>query len=242
MPSLRTTASLLGTPLLAALILSGCSGSDDASDQPAASQQQLTPSFQVSSPNFQDNTYPRVRIPKKNSCYGANLSPPLDWSEVPDGTMSFALIAEDIDHQAGTWALWVLYNIPPDVTELAEGIPTSTQVLPDGTTQGTNDDRQPGYNGPCPPPNLFEVDIGDPGVASGTAAPHAYYFRLYALDAELDLAPGASKAELVSAMEGHILARADTVGKHTTKAVGRETQAMKESQTPRAGPSPTRTP
>ena len=209
----RVLVSISG--LLLALVAWGCSGADDA-DQPAAAQgadeQRLSTSgFQVTSPNFQESVYPRVRIPKNNTCFGDNLSPRLDWSEQPEGTKSLALIAENVDHQTGVWVLWVLYNIPAGTTELPEGISTSTEVLPDGTTQGTNDKSAIGYYGPCPPPNVqtrssaYHVEL-DP--------PHRYFFRLYALDAEMDLAPGASKAQLLSAMEGHILAQANTMGRY----------------------------
>ena len=149
MPSFRTTARLLGTALLAALIVSGCSGSDDASDQPAAAQQQLTPGFQVASPNFQESAYPRVRIPKKNSCYGENVSPPFDWSGAPSGTRRLAFIAEDIDHQAGTWALWVLYNIPTDVTELAEGFPPARPCCTTAQFKGPTTTDNPGITSPA---------------------------------------------------------------------------------------------
>ena len=207
MPDRRTIAALCG--LLLGIVIWGCSGSDNGGRQ-AAAEQPSASSFQITSPNFTE-TRPRVRIPPRNTCYGDNLSPPLEWSGAPDGTNSFALIAEDIDHATGIWVHWVLFNIPGDVTELSEGIPTSTPELPDGTTQGTNDDKQPGYFGACPPRRVIPYSSvpvqGEPA--------HRYYFRLYALDSEVGLEPGSTKAELVSAMEGHILAQAETVGKYT---------------------------
>ena len=207
MPYLRTIAALCG--LLVAVVMWGCSGADDEG-QRAAAEQPSASSFQVASPNFTE-TRPRVRIPPKNTGYGDNLSPPLEWSGAPDGTNSFALIAEDVDHSTGVWVHWVLYNIPAGVSELSEGLSTSTPELPDGTTQGTNDDKQPGYSGACPPRRVIPYSSvpvqGEPA--------HRYYFRLYALDSDVDLAPGATKAELVSAMDGHILAQAETVGRYT---------------------------
>ena len=133
--------------------------------------------------------------------------------------------------------LWVLYNIPSDTTGLPEAISTSTEVLPDGTTQGTNDNKNIGYEGPCPPALVFSMRhtpsgaVGDP--------PHRFYFRLYALDTDLALASGATRNELLSAMDGHILAQANTMGKYTTPRIVKETLEMKESltQTPLAGPS-----
>ena len=117
-----------------------------------------------------------------------------------------------MDHATGIWIHWVLYNIPPDVAWLAEGVSSSTDVLPDGTTQGTNDYKTIGYNGPCPPPPTITYRAGYWSKLPGD--PHRYYFRLYALDAQIGLASGATKAELVSAIEGHVLAQADTRGKY----------------------------
>src|SRR3989339_549945 len=129
-------------------------------------------------------------IPKKYTCSGENISPPLSWSSVPDGTMSLALICDDPDAPGGTFVHWVIFNIPPDVQELEGGIETGTEELEDGTIQGTNDFGEIGYGGPCPP--------------SGT---HRYYFKLYALDTQLDLDSESGKPELISAMKGHILAK-----------------------------------
>ena len=196
----------------------GCSGSDDsATDQPAAAQvdaqQHLSTSgFRLDTTSFQEKVRPYVRIPLQHTCLEGNTSPPLNWNEAPPGTKSLALIAEDADHHTGTWVHWVLYNIPAGTTELPEGISTSTAVLPDGTTQGTNDNRNIGYNGPCPPPN---VQAYQSALIKKLDPPHRYYFRLYALDADLDLAPGANKSELLDAMEGHILGQANTMGKYT---------------------------
>jgi Raf kinase inhibitor-like YbhB/YbcL family protein len=135
-------------------------------------------------------------IPAKYTCDGMDVSPPLEWSQVPEGTESFALICDDPDAPAGTWVHWVIYNIPGEVRELAEGIP-ARDVLENGTTQGSNDFRRIGYGGPCPP--------------RGT---HRYYFKLYALDTKLDAGAGISKKELIRAMEGHILAEGQLMGKY----------------------------
>ena len=202
----------------------GCSGSGDEStpDQPAAAQpaatQVATSDLQVSSPNFTE-VRPRKRIPEKNTCYGENWSPPLSWTGAPEGTQSLALIAEDLDHDTGIWVHWVLYNIPADVAELQEGIPTSTLVLPDGTTQGTNDNKATGYNGPCPPTEVksYAAYLSGADRKGGAMAPklaRRYVFTLYALDRVLDLGPAATKTELLSAIEGHVLAKGQTMGKH----------------------------
>lgn len=136
-------------------------------------------------------------IPRKYTCDGEDVSPPLAWSDVPEGTKSLALISDDPDAPVGTWVHWVLYNIPADATELPEGVP-SDQTLENGARHGITDFRRPGYGGPCPP--------------GGT---HRYYFKVYALDAALDLDPGATKAQLLAAMEGHILAEGQLMGKYT---------------------------
>jgi Raf kinase inhibitor-like YbhB/YbcL family protein len=105
-----------------------------------------------------------------------------------------ALIADDPDAPNGTWVHWVIYNLPGSYQTLSEGFPAK-DALPDGTKQGITDFGRVGYGGPCPP--------------SGT---HRYYFKLYALDAELKLPPGATKAQLLKAMEGHILAQGQLMG------------------------------
>lgn len=136
-------------------------------------------------------------IPKKFTCEGPDLSPPLSWSGAPPGTQSFALILEDPDAPAGTWVHWVLYDLPANTKDLAEGVPKEAQ-LSNGARQGRNDFRKIGYGGPCPPPGK----------------PHRYFFKLYALDKMLDLKAGASKVEAESAMKGHILAQAQLMGRY----------------------------
>jgi Raf kinase inhibitor-like YbhB/YbcL family protein len=136
-------------------------------------------------------------IPRKYTCDGEDTSPPLQWSDPPQGTQSFAVIADDPDAPMGTWVHWVLYNLPASIRALPEGVPLDAN-LPDGSRHGQNGWRRLGYGGPCPP--------------GGT---HRYFFKLYALDVQLDLAAGASKEELLQAMEGHILATTETMGLYT---------------------------
>ncbi len=135
-------------------------------------------------------------IPEVYSCDGKNISPRLDWSDVPKGTMTFALIVDDPDAPRGTWVHWVLFNIPVDAKGLDEHIPPRS-TLTNGARQGVNDSRQLGYDGPCPPGGI-----------------HRYYFKLYALDAALTLESGVTKAQLLKAMEGHILAHGELMGKY----------------------------
>jgi Raf kinase inhibitor-like YbhB/YbcL family protein len=136
-------------------------------------------------------------IPSKHSCDGADVSPAISWSEPPGGTRSFALIMDDPDAPAGTWVHWVIYNIPAQARNLAENVPKQPE-LKDGSRQGRNDFRKPGYGGPCPP----------------RGGPHRYYFKLYALDTMLNLSSGATKAEVEGAMKGHILAQAELMGRY----------------------------
>ena len=220
---LRILASMGGTFLLFALLASGCSGDDEgkAAAQPAAADQLFTSGFQIDSANFQQRVRPYVRVPKKNSCFGENISPPLEWRQAPEGAKSFAVIAEDLDHSTGRWVQWVVYNIPADVSSLPEGIASSTPVLPDGTTQGTNDTAQPGYEGVCPPPVLYSRPVEPGGAPSFGRSPHRLAVTIYALDIELGLAAGATKAELEVAMEAHILGEAKTMGKFQPSVMNR---------------------
>ncbi len=133
-------------------------------------------------------------IPAKFTCDGDNVSVPLQWADPPANTRSFALIVDDPDAPSGTYTHWVLYNVPADVHSLSEGVSTDA-TLPDGSMNGVNSARKSGYTGPCPP--------------SGT---HHYHFKLYALDAPLSLKPGATKDQLATAMQGHILAQSEMVG------------------------------
>ncbi|MCD6254837.1 MAG: YbhB/YbcL family Raf kinase inhibitor-like protein [Deltaproteobacteria bacterium] len=135
-------------------------------------------------------------IPKKYTCDGEDASPPLSWTGVPEGTEALALICDDPDAPVGTWVHWVIFNIPPDTTGLSENIPPE-RVLESGARQGRNDFGNIGYGGPCPP--------------RGT---HRYYFKLYALDKKVDLEPGATKDELLKAMEGHVLAEGKLMGRY----------------------------
>ncbi len=134
-------------------------------------------------------------IPQKYTCQGDDVSPPLQWSNVPQGAKSLALVCDDPDAPAGTWVHWVVFNIPATVTELSEAVP-ATETLANGAQQGRNDFNRIGYGGPCPPP--------------GNA--HRYFFKLYALDSELSLSSGAKKADVERAMQGHILAQGQLIG------------------------------
>jgi Raf kinase inhibitor-like YbhB/YbcL family protein len=136
-------------------------------------------------------------IPKKFTCDGPDVSPKLTWKEPPAGTQSFAVIMDDPDAPRDTWVHWVAYDLPGNTRELAEGV-AKQEHLSNGSQQGRNDFGKIGYGGPCPPPGK----------------PHRYFFKLYALDAKLNLKVGATKADVERAMQGHILAQAELMGRY----------------------------
>jgi len=136
-------------------------------------------------------------IPKQFTCQGEDISPELAWKNAPRQTKAFALIVHDPDApRAGGFTHWVAYDIPAKVNHLPQAV-LSGEKLPHGGLQGKNDFGQLGYRGPCPP--------------SGT---HRYYFYLYALDAELNLQPGATKDDLEAVIKGHVLEKAELLGKY----------------------------
>ena len=137
------------------------------------------------------------QIPSKYTCEGDDISPPLAWNGVPEGTKSLVLIIDDPDAPDPkapklVWVHWVVYNIPPDVKSLPEN--ASKAGLPQGTAVGLNDFKKTGYGGPCPP-------IGR----------HRYFHKLYALDTTLDLRK-ATKPQIELAIKGHVLADAELIG------------------------------
>lgn len=137
-------------------------------------------------------------IPSLYTCEGQDISPPLSWSELPEGTQSLVLIVDDPDAPDPaapkmTWVHWVLYNIPPSATSLPENV--RSRDLPEGTKEGLNNWHRTGYGGPCPP-------IGR----------HRYFHKLYALDTVLSLGGRPDKDQVVAAMEGHVLEEAVLLG------------------------------
>lgn len=137
------------------------------------------------------------KIAVQYSCDGENISPPLEWSGVPDAAQSLALIVDDPDAPAGIWVHWVLYNIPVERVSLPEDVSRDANVEGIGD-QGINDFGRTGYGGPCPP----------------RGSSHRYYFKLYALDTRLELKIGTKKGQLEAAMLGHILAQAQLMGRY----------------------------
>ena len=152
--------------------------------------------FELRSPSFP----PDGAIPVQHTCDGRDVSPALHWTGPPPKTKSFALIVDDPDAPGGTWVHWVLYAIPAAASEVAESVPPRDNVAGVGV-QGANDFGKVGYGGPCPP--------------RGPA--HRYFFKLYALDGELSLPAKKTKAQLLKALEGHVLGQADLVGRYKRK-------------------------
>jgi Raf kinase inhibitor-like YbhB/YbcL family protein len=152
---------------------------------------------QLKAPAFE----PGADIPQQFTCDGLNISPALSWTAPPEGTRSLALIMDDPDAPGGTWLHWLLYDLPASDRELPEGV-APKGPLASGARQGRNDFGKEGYGGPCPPP--------------GPA--HRYYFRLYALDTELQLRARATRADVDRSMSGHVLASAELMGQYRRHA------------------------
>lgn len=155
--------------------------------------------MKLESPSFAHGT----EIPRKHTCEGDDVSPALMWSGLPEGTRSLVLIVDDPDAPdprapRRTWVHWVLFNLPPQPSMLREG----ANPLPPGTAEGINDWKRSGYGGPCPP-------IGR----------HRYFHKLYALDTTLSLTRP-TKDDVIAAMEGHVLGRAELIGTYEKQAGG----------------------
>ena len=153
-----------------------------------------TMEMQIQSPAFADGG----EVPRLYTCEGEDISPPLTWSGIPANARSLVLIVDDPDAPdpaapRTTWVHWVLYNLPPDSGGLAEGVTRAD--LPPPTAEGMNDWKRSGYGGPCPP-------IGT----------HRYFFKLYALDIPLQGLSTPTKAQVESAMQGHVLAQGRLIG------------------------------
>jgi hypothetical protein len=190
--------NLPSLPLFVVFVLAFivCTGCAQPATPAAAVLKEAPMTVNLTSPAFAEGG----SIPVRYTCEGENVSPPLNWTPPPSGTASLALIADDPDAPSGTWVHWVLYNLPGDADGQSEGV-KAAPTLANGAAQGNNSSNTLGYRGPCPPP--------------GSA--HRYFFKLYALDAKLDLAAGATKAGLLKAMNGHILAEGQLMGTYQRK-------------------------
>lgn len=172
------------------LLCGGCGPRSASTEAPGETEGAKKMAIKLTSSAFEEGD----AIPARHTCDGQDISPPLSWEAVPEGARSLALIVDDPDAPSGTFVHWVIYNLPADSEELAEGVPNE-QTLSDGAMQGVNGFGTVGYRGPCPPGGV-----------------HRYFFKLYALDAELELSAGATKEDLLDAMEGHVLAEGQLMG------------------------------
>jgi Raf kinase inhibitor-like YbhB/YbcL family protein len=177
-----------GLVVLAAVLLSGAGCGEKSTPEPMSGRRMA-----VTSPAFEEGS----PIPVEYTCDGDGVSPPLSWGDIPDGTVSFALIMDDPDARAvvgKTFVHWVVYNIPARAQSMARAVPAD-QPLPGGAKQGTGT-AGVGYRGPCPP----------------KGSTHHYHFKLYALDSLLHLPEGATKEQLITAMKDHVIAQGELVG------------------------------
>lgn len=180
----------LAFTVLFSLTLLGCR---TVPQPPAKQSPDQKSEIKVTSVAFQEGQ----PIPRQYTCAGVNISPPLEWSGVPKAAKTIAIIVDDPDAPSGAWVHWVLYNAPADNIGFVENVPAG-ETLKAGGFQGKNDFEKIGYGGPCAP--------------SGT---HRYFFKLYAVDAELPLKAGATRAELEQAMQGHVVAQGQLMGTYS---------------------------
>jgi Raf kinase inhibitor-like YbhB/YbcL family protein len=184
----------------AALVCSVSCSRNEPSDAVLAAEKEKRgwqDSIDLRSPDFDEGGV----IPRVHTCDGQNTSPPLRWSNVPPAARSLALICEDPDARGGTFTHWILFDIPPEVSSLTEGMPSTEQIKlgPSGSARhGKNDFGRVGYGSPCPPHDT-----------------HRYLFRLYALDVVLNRPAGIDRASLLEAIKSHILAEGQLVGRFT---------------------------
>src|SRR5689334_9978527 len=188
---MSSLSSCISLALLTLTTLVACNKNSAPLKEAAIPAQGQDPTLRLTSPGFAENGM----IPPKYTCDGKNMSTPLAWSGAPSGTKSFALIVHDPDAPPGDFTHWVLYDLPASANNLPENVLKENRAQ--GGAQGMNDFGKVGYGGPCPP--------------SGT---HRYVFTLYALDAQLGLAPRASRAQVEAAIKGHLLAQTELTGKY----------------------------
>ena len=190
----KRLSQLCGLALAAAMLMAACPGCGDSKPKDETGPRAT---IKLTSSAFMDGG----TIPKKYTRDGDDVSPPLEWSNLPEGTQEIAIIMDDPDARRGLpWVHWVIYKIPPEATSLREAIPQSEKLQePAGALQGRNswDAGNIGYRGPSPP--------------SGT---HRYFFKIYALSKKLDLKGGMSKGRLLKAMGDNILAWGKLMGKY----------------------------
>jgi Raf kinase inhibitor-like YbhB/YbcL family protein len=179
--------------LLTVLLSAACQGQNQTESSEGAAQAEKKevsmPEIKVTSPAFEQDSM----IPIRYTCEGEDAAPVIIWKDLPEKTKTLALICDDPDAPHGTWVHWVVYDIPASDTSFSAKTPDEKKPF----VFGKNSWGKTTYGGPCPP--------------SGT---HRYFFKLYALDTNLGLKAGATKEALLKAMEGHVLAQGELMGKY----------------------------
>ena len=208
-PASAPTAVAADTPTAA--VDDAASGSDG--EHQLAQQFDLT--IEMTSTEFNE----RKRIPKKYGCEQEDVSPPITWKDVPAGTVSLALLVDSDQFPGPRSVHWVLWGIPPDARELPEAVANGPEAPTIGpmARQGTNDDQKTGWSGPCPEPVIFRTT--SEGHPQGDTLVKRYSFSLFALDTNIDLGPEAGKADLLRAIDGHILAGGQLIGEQVGKVI-----------------------
>ena len=225
-PRVSSLKAKLLLALTAAVFLVACSSAEDdpeaeagAAGAPAAGaegedsvffsyelQQAVDNTITISTDATEERT---GFLEREHTCEGKDTSPPLKWEGVPAEAKSLALILDDPESDElegfGLWTHWVLYSIPTSVTELTVGQPT-TEVLENGAVHGMNDYENVHYSGPCPTPTIMYAESTDNRSPPELAVERPYFFKLYALDQELDLSPGTTRDALLKEIDGHIIA------------------------------------
>ncbi len=214
-PASAATAAV--APTAAAPDTSTAAEDDDASGSGEEGQlaQQFDLSIELTSSEFNE----RKRIPKKFGCEQEDVSTPLTWTDVPEGTVSIALLVDSDQFPGSRWTHWVLWGIPPDARELPEGVPNGAEApgIGPAARQGTNSADKVGWSGPCPEPVIFRTT--SEGHPKGDTLVKRYSFSLFALDTNIDLGPEATKEDLLQAIDGHVLAGGQLIGEQVGKVV-----------------------
>ena len=223
---------------IAGLVLFACSSADDGDSDTGASDAAAADADESVSAGDDDDrtiytlqqTFPQTvmvtttsltkfgLIDQKHTCEGENVSMQVSWDGVPEEAQSLALVFEDLEGPDGQpWTHWIQYNIPPDVSDIAEGA-ANEGTLPAGSLLGKNDNANVEYSGPCPPPLILAAGgANDPNFKTEDSPQEGYYLRLYALDTPLDLEEGASRNTVLRAIEGHIIASGEVAPEYRTR-------------------------
>ena len=225
---------------VAALLLTvaaACSSGDDGATGAAATDaadpaggetgpykltQQFDLSITMSSTKFSETR----RIPRMYGCKQDNVSVPISWGDVPEGAVSLALLMESNQFPGEPWVHWLLWNIPTDLGELPEAVPNGPDAPSVGPKagQGTSSDETVGWSGPCPEPVTLGVSTSRTGTAGGLRSvadadrsTAEYFFKLFALDTELDLGPETDKDAFLRAIDGHVIAGGELEGEQVSQ-------------------------